>query len=126
MPFTFKKKNKRREIPKDVILRALEKFSKGAKIKTTAIKYDIPKSNLQRYIKQGGVVKDSSSKFISFQISTKDDEENISEYRITSFKLNHGLSKVRARELVYEYGTDIEKKMPNNWTEKKICIQRFD
>ena len=121
MPFTFKKKNKRREISKDVILRALEEISKGGKIKTTAIKYDIPRSNLQRYIKQGGAVKNISSKFISSQIFTKDEEEKNSEYLVTSFKLNHGLSKVKARELAYEYGIAIEKKMPDNWTEKKLA-----
>lgn len=111
MPFSFKKKNKRREIPKDVILRALEEVSKGGKIKTTAIKYDIPRSNLQRYIKQGGIVKDISSKFVSSQIFTKDEEEKISEYLVTSFKLNHGLSKLKARELVYEVNaTAIKKK----------------
>lgn len=121
MPFSFKKKNKRREIPKDVILRALEEVSKGGKIKTTAMKYDIPRSNLQRYIKQGSVVKDISSKFISSQIFTKDEEEKISEYLVTSFKLNHGLSKMKARELVYEYATAIEKKIPDNWTKKKLA-----
>lgn len=121
MPFSFKKENKRREIPKDVILRALEEISKGGKIKTTAIKYDIPRSNLQRYIKQGGIVKDISSKFISSQIFTKDEEEKISEYLVISFKLNHGLSKLKARELVYEYATAIEKKIPDNWTEKKLA-----
>lgn len=110
MPFSFKKKNKRREIPKDIILRALEEVSKGAKIKSTANKYDIPRSNLQRYIKQGGVVKDNSCKFISSQIFTKDEEEKISEYLVTSFKLNHGLSKLKTRELVYEYATAIKKK----------------
>lgn len=121
MPFSFKKKNKRREIPKDIILRALEEVSKGAKIKSTANKYDIPRSNLQRYIKQGGVVKDNSCKFISSQIFTKDEEEKISEYLVTSFKLNHGLSKLKTRELVYEYATAIKKKIPDNWTEKKLA-----
>ncbi|XP_065642501.1 uncharacterized protein LOC136074128 [Hydra vulgaris] len=121
MPFSFKKRNKRREIPRDVILRALEEVSKGGKIKTTAIKYDIPRSNLQRYIKQGGVVKDISSKFISSQIFMKDEEEKISEYLVTLFKLNHGMSKLKARELVYEYATAINKKIPDNWTEKKLA-----
>ncbi|XP_065664407.1 uncharacterized protein LOC136086067 [Hydra vulgaris] len=121
MPFSFKKRNKRREIPRDVILRALEEVSKGGKIKTTAIKYDIPRSNLQRYIKQGGAVKDISSKFISSQIFMKDEEEKISEYLVTLFKLNHGMSKLKARELVYEYATDINKKIPDNWTEKKLA-----
>lgn len=84
-------------------MRALEEVSKGGKIKTTALKYDIPRSNLQRYINQGGVVKDISSKFISSQIFTNDEEEKISEYLVTSFKLCHGLSKQKTRELVYEY-----------------------
>ncbi|CAB3255448.1 unnamed protein product [Arctia plantaginis] len=106
MPFSFKKKNKRREIPKDIILRALEEVSKGVKIKTTAIKYDTPRSKIHK----GGGVKDISSKFISSQIFTKDEEEKISEYFVTSSKLNHGLSKLKARELVYEYATAIEKK----------------
>ncbi|XP_047142247.1 uncharacterized protein LOC124816638 [Hydra vulgaris] len=121
MPFLFKKKNKRREIPKDVILRALEEVSKGGKNKTTAIKYDIPRSNLQRYIKQGGAVKDTSCKYISSQIFTKDEEEKISEYFVTLFKLNHGMSKLKARELEYEYATAINKKIPDNWIEKKLA-----
>ncbi|CAG5022839.1 unnamed protein product [Parnassius apollo] len=49
MPFKFKKKGLRREIPKDVILRAIEEISKGTKIKTTADKYKIPRSSMQRY-----------------------------------------------------------------------------
>ncbi|KAK9886544.1 hypothetical protein WA026_016819 [Henosepilachna vigintioctopunctata] len=36
MPFKFKKEGLRREIPKDLILRAIEEVSKGSKIKTTA------------------------------------------------------------------------------------------
>lgn len=63
MPFQFKKKNKRLEIPKEIILRAIDEVSKGGKIKTTASKYGIPRSNLQRYLKQG-TVKDVSLKFI--------------------------------------------------------------
>lgn len=66
--FNLKKKNKRREIPKDVILCGLIEVSKGRKIKTTASKYHIPRSNLQRYIKQSGAVKDVSSKCASTQI----------------------------------------------------------
>ena len=99
----------------------MEEVSKGGKIKTTAIKYDIPRSNLQGYIKQGGVVKDISSKFVSSQIFTKDEEEKISEYLVTLCKLNHGMSKLKARELVYEYATAINKKIPDNWTEKKLA-----
>ncbi|GBP87441.1 hypothetical protein EVAR_61481_1 [Eumeta japonica] len=101
--------------------RGAHRVSKGGKIKTTAIKYDIPRSNLQRCIKQGGVVKDISSKFISSQIFTKDEKEKISQYLVTSFKLNHGLSKLKARELVYEYVTAIEKKIPDKWTDKKLA-----
>ncbi|GBP71382.1 hypothetical protein EVAR_20481_1 [Eumeta japonica] len=41
MPFQFKKKGLRREIPKDLILRAIEEVSKGSKIKTTADKDQI-------------------------------------------------------------------------------------
>lgn len=73
------------------------------------MKYDIPRSNLQRCIKQGGVVKDISFKFISSQIFTKDKEEKKTEYLVTSFKLNHRLLNMKARELVYEYATAIEK-----------------
>jgi hypothetical protein len=32
MPFEFKKKNKRCDIPKGIILRAIEEITKGAKI----------------------------------------------------------------------------------------------
>ncbi|CAK1554963.1 unnamed protein product [Leptosia nina] len=53
-------------------------------------------------------------------LTFKDEEEKISEYLVTSFKLNHGLSKLKTHELVYEYATAI-KKNPDNWTEKKLA-----
>ncbi|CAB3251788.1 unnamed protein product [Arctia plantaginis] len=118
MPFEFKKKNKRREIPKEIILRAIEEITKGAKIKATANKYDIPRSNLQRYLKQG-TVKDVSSKFISCQIFAEDEEAKLSEYLITSSKLNYGLSKVQTRQLAYDYACAINKKIPEHWTKNK-------
>lgn len=69
MPFKFKKKCMRREISKEILLLAIEEMSKGGKIKTTADKYQILGSNLQRYLKQG-YVKDSSSRFIPSRIFT--------------------------------------------------------
>lgn len=109
--FEFKKKNKRCEIPKDIILRATEEITKGTKIKATANKYDIPRSNLQRYLKQG-TVKDVSSKFIrvSCQIFAEDEEAKLSEYLITSSELNYRPSKVQTRQLTYDYACAIHKK----------------
>ncbi|KAF2883179.1 hypothetical protein ILUMI_22996 [Ignelater luminosus] len=106
MPFASKEKNKRR----DIILRAIEEISKRGKIKTTACKYDIPRSNLQRYLKQNGALKDVSSKFISNQICTNDEEKKMSEYLTTSSKLNYGLSKVQTRQLAFDYACAIQKK----------------
>ncbi|KAF2882114.1 hypothetical protein ILUMI_24036 [Ignelater luminosus] len=125
MPFAFKKKNKRREIPKDIILRAIEKVSKRGKIKTTACKYDIPRFNLQRYLKQNGAVKDVSSQFISNQIFTNDEEKKMSEYLTTSAKLNYGLSKIQTRQLAFDYACAIQKKVPENWTKNKIASKGF-
>ena len=31
------------------------------------------------------------------------------------------MSKLKARELVYKYATAINKKIPDNWTEKKLA-----
>lgn len=50
MPFKFKKKGLRREIPKDLILRAIEEVSKGSKIKTTADKYEKADKYINKYI----------------------------------------------------------------------------
>lgn len=86
MPFKFKKKGVRHEIPKNVILRATEEVSNGGKIKTTADKYQIPRSNLQRYLKQG-YVKYSSLKFVSSQIFTSEEEEKLAKYMMDSSKL---------------------------------------
>lgn len=120
MPFQFKKKTKRREIPKEIILRAIDEVSKGGKIKTTASKYGIPRSNLQRYLKQG-TVKDVSVKFISNQIFTKEEEEKISEYLTTSSKLNYGLSKMQTRQMAYDYACALKKNIPENWIKNKIA-----
>lgn len=121
MPFKFKKKGVRREIPKDIILRALEEVSKGGKIKTTADKYQIPRSNLQRYLKQG-YVKDSSSRFISSQIFTAEEEEKLANYMTVSSKLNYGLTKLQARKLAYDYAVAIKKtNTPDNWIQNKIA-----
>ncbi|CAG5018013.1 unnamed protein product [Parnassius apollo] len=81
MPFKFKKKGLRREIPKDVILRAIEEISKGSKIKTTADKCKIPRSSMQRYLKQDSI-KDSSHRFITSQIFTDEEEQKLSNYII--------------------------------------------
>lgn len=121
MPFVFKKKNKRREIPKDIILRAMEEVSKGGKIKTTADKYDIPRTNLQRYLKQG-YVKDYASRFVSSQIFTTEEEEKLAEYMTVSSKLNYGLTKLQARKLAYDYALAIKKtNTPDNWIQNKIA-----
>ncbi|CAG5041204.1 unnamed protein product [Parnassius apollo] len=66
---------------KDVILRAIEEISKGSKIKTTADKYKIPRSSMQRYLKQDSI-KDSSHRFITSQIFTDEEEQKLSNYII--------------------------------------------
>lgn len=112
---------KRREIPKDLILRAMEEVSKGAKIKTTAVKYDIPRTNLQRYVKQG-TVKDNASRFVSSQIFTVQEEEQLAKYMTVSSKLNYGLTKLQARQLAYDYAVAIKKSnTPDNWINNKIA-----
>lgn len=121
MPFKFKKKGMRREIPKDIILCAIEEVSKGGKVKTTADKYQIPRSNLQRYLKQG-YVKDCSSRFISSQIFTAEEEEKLAKYMMVSSKLNYGLTKLQARKLAYDYALAIKKtKTPDNWIQNKVA-----
>lgn len=121
MPFKFKKKGMRREISKDIILRAIEEVSKGGKIKTTADKYQIPRSNLQRYLKQG-YVKDFSLRFITSQIFTSEEEEKLAKYMIESSKLHYGLTKLQARKLAYDYALAIKKtNMPDNWIQNKVA-----
>lgn len=121
MPFKFKKKGLRREIPKDLILRAIEEVSKGSKVKAAADKYQIPRSSLQRYLKQDSV-KDSSHRFITSQIFTDEEEKKLSNYMITCSKHNYGLTKIQARKLAYDYAVAIKKTtIPDNWIEKKIA-----
>ncbi|XP_022127680.1 uncharacterized protein LOC111001920 [Pieris rapae] len=121
MPFKFKKKGLRRVIPKDLILRAIEEVSKGSKIKRTADKYEIPRSSLQRYLKQDSI-KDSSHRFISRQIFTDEEEQKLSNYMIVCSKHNYGLTKIQARKLAYDYAVAIKKtNIPDNWTKKTIA-----
>ncbi|CAG4938492.1 unnamed protein product [Parnassius apollo] len=96
MPFKFKKKCLRRQIPKDVILRAIEEISKGSKIKTTADKYKIPRSSMQRYHKQDSI-KDSSHRFITSQIFTDEEEQKLSNCIIVCSKHHYGFTKIQAR-----------------------------
>ena len=98
MPFKFKKKGLRREIPKDLILPAIGEVSKGSKIKTTATKCPIPRSSLQRYLKQDSV-KDCSHRFITSQIFTDEEEQKLSNYMIVCSKHNYGLAKIQARKI---------------------------
>lgn len=121
MPFKFKKKGLRREIPKDLILRAIEEVSKGSKIKTTADKYQIPRSSLQRYLKQDSI-KDSSHRFITSQIFTDEEEQKLADYFIVCSKYHYGLTKIEARKLAYDYATAIKKtNIPDNWINNKIA-----
>jgi hypothetical protein len=121
MPFKFKKKGLRREIPKDLILRAIEEVSKGSKIKTTADKYEIPRSSLQRYLKQDSI-KDSSHRFITSQIFTDEEEQKLSNYMIVCSKHNYGLTKIQARKLAYDYAVARKTtNIPDNWTKKTIA-----
>lgn len=121
MPFAFKKKGMRREVPMDIILRAIEEVSKGSKIKTTANKYNIPRSNLQRYLKQE-LVKDNASRFVSSQIFTTEEEEKLVDYMMVSSKLHYGLTKLQARKLAYDYAVATKKtNIPNNWIKNEIA-----
>ncbi|XP_026315200.1 uncharacterized protein LOC113226693 [Hyposmocoma kahamanoa] len=121
MPFAFKKKGKRREVPMDIILRAIEEVSKGSKIKTTANKYNIPRSNLQRYLKQE-FVKDNASRFVSSQIFTTEEEEKLVDYMMVSSKLHYGLTKLQARKLAYDYAVATKKtNIPDNWIKNEIA-----
>lgn len=123
MPFKFKKEGLRREIPKDLILRAINEVSKGSKIKTTADKYQIPRSSLQRYLKvPQDSIKDFSHRFTTSQIFTDDEEKTLSNYMIICSKHNYGLTKIQARKLAYDYAVAIKKSnIPDNWVNNKIA-----
>lgn len=72
MSFVIKKKSKHRENSKYYfIIVAHYKGFKSSKNLNTAKKCNIPSSNLQRYLKQDGIVKDVFSKFTSNQIFTE-------------------------------------------------------
>ncbi|KAF2888146.1 hypothetical protein ILUMI_18027 [Ignelater luminosus] len=89
MPFSLKKMGIRREIPVDVIKRAIEEVSKVSKITPTAEKYGIPRSNLQRYL-QRDEIKDCSRKFVSCQIFSCEEERKLADYLMTCSEFNYG------------------------------------
>jgi hypothetical protein len=121
MPFKYKTKGKRQEISKDVIEKAIAEIKTGAKIKPTAIKFNIPRSSLQRYLKMGEVIKIFPNKFTSTQIFSIEEETKMEEYIKISSKLNYGLSKLEARKLAYGYAVALNKHLPENWVNNNIA-----
>lgn len=114
MPFQYKKKTDRKEIPLGVIHRAVKEVQCGAKILPTATKYEIPRSSLQRYLKLEQPFKNSDNKFVSRQIFTTHEETSLVEYLIKSSQLHYGLTNFNCRKLAYEYAVSMNKDVPEN------------
>lgn len=121
MPFRYKKKSNRIEIPRDIIERAIDDVHAGAQILPTAKKYEIPRSSLQRYLKLEGPLKNTDEKYITRKIFTTDEEKALGEYLIRCSQLHYGMTKLNCRKFAYEYAVANGKVIPENWKQHKYA-----
>lgn len=116
---------KRKLIPPDLSKQAIVKIQNGAKLRETARKYEIPKSTLSRYVKEGGIPEDFSNKYkskhVSTQVFTTAEESILCKYLILSCRMHYGLSTNQTTKLAFEFGLANKIKMPANWHSKQCA-----
>ncbi|XP_054259387.1 uncharacterized protein LOC128984126 [Macrosteles quadrilineatus] len=99
----------------------------GIGLRRTALKYDIDKMTLQRYVKKF-LSKNAEPSSMTFepnyhqqQVFTKQEETMLAEYLKKASRLHHGLSTVGCRQLAFKFASRNNKKYPASWDENQIA-----
>lgn len=107
----------------------------GLSQKAAALKYDIPRTTLRRYLKKCQENKDNidlssdllegaprmTPNYSINQIFSRYEELELSNYLQTMTKLHHGLNPKGARKLAYDLAVANGKKIPRSWEEHKMA-----
>lgn len=131
----YKKKTNRGEIPEKVIRLAVKTVIKKQKtLREAAASFNIKKSTLFDRVKlyklkypsgnDSGHESTSdeaeiSSKYVTRQIFSSQEETELEKYLIHSSKINYGLTYQNTRKLAYEFALHLHKKIPDSWYENR-------
>lgn len=126
MPLVYKRKTCRDVPCTETIKEAVREIVEERKgLRETAKKWNIPKTSLARYVlnrdKLPGADNKYKSKHTSMQIFTIQEENHLMEYVLTMSKMHYGLSKIKTRQIAFQFALANNKKMPKKWLDMKLA-----
>ena len=97
---------------------------KEASVRLAADAYDIPKSALHRYVQLARTkgldnVNTFQPNYNNQKVFTNDQEKMLCEYFLTMAKLQHGFTKIMARQFAFENAVKVNAKFPESWRKNK-------
>jgi len=123
MPYHKKRKTdrpKRKLIEENVMRSAVEEVLGGKGVNTVARDKGIDRMTLKRYVRKMRQDKSTVCKpnYVTKQVFTIPEENNLSEYILQASRLHCGLSTKTTRKLAYQYAVAIRppKKIPESWS----------
>lgn len=128
MPFRYKKKTNRVPASPKRMKKAVEEVIAGAKLRTTATKFDLDKMTLRRYVmkfKDQGEEMKFSPNFKCSQIFNEMEEKNLANYLLNAARMNYGLTTTDTRKLAYMYATENGKKINETWNTNKAASREW-
>ena len=101
-------------------LAVIDVVQNGCKLKTTAVKYNIKRTTLGRYVekyKSAGnkVVVKYMPNYECRRILTTEQEQLVAEYMVTAANHNYGLPPASAKTLAMEFAVKNNLRIPVNW-----------
>lgn len=107
----------------------------GLSTKAAALRYDIPRTTLRRYLKKcqdhqqeidwnSDILEGAprlTPNYTVNQIFTNEEENQLSNYLKTMTKLHHGLNPSSARKLAFDLAGANKKKIPKPWQENQTA-----
>ncbi|XP_063231073.1 uncharacterized protein LOC134535762 isoform X2 [Bacillus rossius redtenbacheri] len=130
MPMFYKPKpqaKQQKKVPHDVMKAAVkEVVEDGIGLRKTALKFDIDKMTLHRYVRKYKDEKSNTStvyepNYSVSQVFTKEEETLQAIYLKKASQLHHGLGTVNCRILAFEYAVRNKKTYPKKWDQNKIA-----
>ncbi|XP_054286972.1 uncharacterized protein LOC129002892 [Macrosteles quadrilineatus] len=126
------RKTNRAEISEEAVKAALEDVKNGnMSIRQAAANHGLKKSMLHKRLKKLGPLEPGhpdigpttsnhgKSKYSHPQVFSTEEEDMLEDYLIQSSKLQYGLTYKQVRELAYDYGVKLERKLPISWETNK-------